>query len=81
MQNINDFSLNRELDPEIQNKILTKYIDDFYNSKNFSEQIVYLSKIFEIPKGVFEQDVKNYLITNFKNSMGNFFHILIFILH
>ena len=70
MKNINNFYVDRDLSPEEQNKILIKYIDEFYNSKIFSEQIVYLSQTFDIPTNIFEQDVKNYLVTNFKNSSG-----------
>ena len=73
MKNINNFYVDRDLCPEEQNKILIKYIDEFYNSKIFSEQIVYLSQTFDIPTNIFEQDVKNYLVTNFKNSSGKFF--------
>ena len=81
MKNINNFYVDRDLSPEEQNKILIKYIDEFYNSKIFSEQIVYLSQTFDIPTNIFEQDVKNYLVTNLKILLENFFHILIFILH
>ena len=73
MKNINDFYLDRDLSPEEQNKILIKYIDEFYNSKSFYQQIIYLSQTFDIPINIFEQDVKNYLVTNFKNSCGKFF--------
>ena len=73
MKNINYFSIDRNLSPEKQNKILTGYINEIYNFDDFSKLIDFLEINFRIPKENFEQDVKNFLLTNFKNSNGKFF--------
>ena len=53
MKNINHFSIDRNLSPEIQNKILTDYINKFYNSYDFSKLIKFLEINFKIPKEKF----------------------------
>lgn len=73
MKNINYFSIDRNLSPEKQNKILTDYINKIYNFDDLSRLIDFLEINFKIPKKIFEQDVKNFLLTNFKNSNGKFF--------
>ena len=73
MKNINHFSIDRNLTPEKQNKILTDYLNTFCNSTDFLKLIEFLEKNFKIPKKNFEQDIKIFLLTNFKNSEGKFF--------
>ena len=73
MKNINHFSIDRNLSPEKQNKILTDYINIFHNSTDFLKLIEFLEVNFKIPKKKFEQDVKTFLLINFKNSEGKFF--------
>lgn len=73
MKNINHFSIDRNLSPEKQNKILTDYINIFHNSTDFLKLIEFLEVNFKIPKKKFEQDVKTFLLRNFKNSEGKFF--------
>ena len=73
MKRLSSFRLNRELTPEVQNHSLTDYIDEFYNNKNLKHLLKNLSSIFNIPEDKFDQDIKLYLINNFKNSEGKFF--------
>ncbi len=73
MRNINNFNIDRNLSPEKQNKALTDYINEFYNFDHFFKLIKYLESNFQIPNEIFEQDVKSFLIKNFKNSEGKFF--------
>jgi len=68
-----NFKLDRKLSPEVQNNLLTKFIDEFYKNKIFQNLINDLSNIFNIPQEKFDQDIKLYLITNFQNSKGKFF--------
>ena len=42
MKNINYFSIDRNLSPEKQNKILTGYINEIYNFDDFSKLIDFL---------------------------------------
>ena len=50
MKNINHFSIDRNLSPEKQNKILTDYINIFHNSTDFLKLIEFLEVNFKIPK-------------------------------
>ena len=73
MKRLSNFRLNRELSPEVQNNLLICYIEEFYQNKNLKNLLVNLSTIFNIPEDKFDQDIKLFLINNFKNSEGKFF--------
>jgi len=73
MININKFKLNRKLNVNQQNFILTNYIEDFIKYKNLDFLLIKISNIFSIPKNNFYQDIRIFLCNNFKNSEGVFF--------
>ena len=73
MKRLSNFRLNRELSPEVQNNLLIDYIEEFYQNKNLKNLLVNLSSIFNIPEDKFDQDIKLFLVNNFKNSEGKFF--------
>ena len=72
MINIRNFKINRELDPKEQNKLLTNFISDFSKQKSLSVLINNLSNIYAIPTRIFDQDIKNLIFLDFRNSLGKF---------
>ena len=58
MKNINYFSIDRNLSPEKQNKILTGYINEIYNFDDFSKLIDFLEINFRIPKKTLNRMLK-----------------------
>ena len=72
MTNINNFKIDRNLDPIKQNKILVNFIQKFVNNKNLDDLLIKLSKIYKIPKDFFDQDVKLLIFSNYRNSKGKF---------
>ena len=72
-KNLSNFNLDRSLSPESQNKILTDYIDIFVQKSSLRNFIEKLSSEFLIPKENFDQDIKLFLVNNYKNSEGRFF--------
>ena len=72
MINIRNFKINRELDPKEQNKLLTNFISDFSKQKSLSVLINNLSNIYGIPTRIFDQDIKNLIFLDFRNSLGKF---------
>ena len=67
MTNINNFKIDRNLDPIKQNKILVNFIQKFVNNKNLDDLLIKLSKIYKIPKDFFDQDVKLLIFSNYRN--------------
>ena len=73
MKKLSNFSLDRRLSPEIQSELLTSYIEKFIQKSSLRSLINRLSEEFLIPEENFEQDIKLFLLNNFKNSEGKFF--------
>tara|TARA_Y100001970_G_scaffold292285_1_gene432926 strand:- start:3047 stop:4522 length:1476 start_codon:yes stop_codon:yes gene_type:complete len=72
MININNFKIDRSLDPVKQNKILVNFIQKFVDNKNLDNLLIKLSTIYKIPKEVFDQDVKLLVFSKYRNSKGKF---------
>ena len=72
LKNINQFSLDRKKDPEVLNKILINYIDNFVEDKKFASSIDWLSSEVQISSKSLSSDCKLFIFNQFENINGKF---------
>ena len=72
MENINNFQVDRNLDPKSQNKKIVNFIDDFLGQEKINILLTRLSNMYNIPKKVFYQDLRLVIFSNYRNSIGKF---------
>ena len=67
LKNINQFSLDRKKDPEVLNRILINYIDNFVEDKRFTNLINWLSNEIQISPKSLSCDCKLFIFNQFEN--------------